>query len=162
LGPPRVLRSVIVPLRQMAACRVPSDRLDQPATRPWLVMAMPRLWVPPSEDEYLTTWYDAVAEGRWASGPSGRADSLSPGQPHAAARSRTRAMGGMGFSGVGSRGARDAPALEMFSHRSTRAWACWLHSDLQSAASGGGRIRTSNPKGRPEHRGGPRRPGAIE
>jgi hypothetical protein len=55
LGPPSVPSKVAEPsARQSAARRVPSERWDQPATQPWLLMAMPRLWVPPSDGSRST------------------------------------------------------------------------------------------------------------
>ena len=51
------------PSFQSAARRVPSGWLDQPATQPWALMAMPRLCVPPSDGSLATVYCGAAA---WA------------------------------------------------------------------------------------------------
>src|SRR5215216_1883842 len=84
LGPPSVPRSSIDPLRQRVACRVPSPgRLEKPATQSRLLMPLPRLTVPPSVEESLTTSY-RVREVSLKDAWLGWVTSVSLPQPHTA------------------------------------------------------------------------------
>ena len=64
LGPPSVPIGMSDPSFQSAARRVPSGWLDQPATQPWALMAMPRLCVPPSEPSLATVYCGAASWAR--------------------------------------------------------------------------------------------------
>jgi hypothetical protein len=68
--------------------------LEKPVTQPWLLMASPRLTVPPSDDESLTTSYCGVGFS-WASAPIGSVIGASVPQPHMAAIRMAREVCGI-------------------------------------------------------------------
>src|SRR5713101_6730952 len=72
-GPPSVPRSRIDPPRHRAAWRVWfPGRLEKPATRPRLLMAVPRFTVPPSDDENAVISYCGLGARGGGGAPGGR------------------------------------------------------------------------------------------